>query len=422
MKYTITIAAFLFCLSIFGQGQKKRTLFLGNSYTNVNDLPQLVADVATSAGDTLIVDSNTPGGYTLQQHSTNSTSLSKIAAGNWDFVVLQEQSQLPSFPDGDVETYVFPYAKILDSIINANDPCAETVFYMTWGRKNGDASNCSSWPPVCSYVGMDSLLALRYKMMADSNHAIVSPVGAVWKYLRQNFPSIELYQSDESHPSVAGSYAAACSFYTAIFRKDPTLISFNSSLSAGDAAIIRNAAKLIVYDNLMNWNIGEFDPSANYTFSFSAPGHVSFVNGSANAMNYSWDLGDGTTSSGSDPAHDYTSIGSYTVTLVAEKCGMFDTISQVITVTALGITSEKNELTLNVFPNPATTILEIYSAYSNDLAFRIFNSIGAEVKTGIINKQENKIGISELSNGIYFLKLRSSSGSQASERFVKDSK
>jgi hypothetical protein len=110
---------------------------------------------------------------------------------------------------------------------------------------------------------MDSLLNLRYRMMADSNNAIVSPVGAVWENIRQNFPLIDLYQADESHPSVAGSYAAACCFYTALFRKDPTLITFNSGLSATDAANIKNAAKLIVYDNLLNWHIGEYDSLIN---------------------------------------------------------------------------------------------------------------------------------------------------------------
>lgn len=148
---------------------------------------------------------------------------------------------------------------------------------MTWGRKNGDASNCASWPPVCTYSGMDSLLNLRYRMMADSNNAIVSPVGAVWKYIRQNFPLIDLYQSDESHPSVAGTYAAACSFYTALFRKDPTAITFNSTLSTTDAANIRTAAKLIVYDSLMNWHIGAYDPLANFTYSISNGNQVSFT-------------------------------------------------------------------------------------------------------------------------------------------------
>lgn len=257
MNFKLLLLSLFICSIVNGQGLTKRTLFLGNSYVYVNDLPQMVADAAISTGDTFIFDSNSPGSYTLQGHSTNATSLAKIGVGNWDYVILQEQSQRPSLPIGQVATDVFPYAHVLDSIINAENPCAETVFYMTWGRKYGDASNCASWPPVCTYAGMDSLLNLRYRMMADSNDAIVSPVGAVWNYIIQNFPLIELYQVDESHPSVAGTYAAACSFYSVLFRKDPTLIAFNSSLSATDAANIRAAAKLIVYDNLMNWHVGE---------------------------------------------------------------------------------------------------------------------------------------------------------------------
>ena len=237
-KYSISLIAFLISVGCYAQ-DTYRALFLGNSYTYVNNLPQMITDMATSTGDVFIYDSNAPGGYTLQGHSSNATSLAKIAIGNWDYVVLQEQSQLPSFPISQVQTDVFPFAKMLDSTINADNPCVETVFYMTWGRKNGDASNCASWPPVCTYAGMDSLLDLRYRMMADSNNAIVSPVGRVWNYVRQLYPSLELYQPDESHPSVAGTYVAACTFYTVMFRKDPTDITFNSTLTPTDAANIR---------------------------------------------------------------------------------------------------------------------------------------------------------------------------------------
>ncbi len=160
MKFNLFLLFSLGCLLISAQ-TTKRVLFLGNSYTNVNNLPQMLADVASSVGDVVTFDSNTPGGYTLQGHSTNASSLSKIAIGNWDYVVLQEQSQLPSFSNTQVANSVFPYAHYLDSLINAQNPCAETAFYMTWGRKNGDASNCTSWPPVCTYAGMDSLLSLR---------------------------------------------------------------------------------------------------------------------------------------------------------------------------------------------------------------------------------------------------------------------
>src|SRR5262245_3027863 len=100
MKYLfLLILFFAFWIGLLNaQPLKKKVLFLGNSYTTVNNLPQLIAGIATSTGDTLVFDSNAPGGYTLQGHFSNNLSIGKISAGNWDNVVLQEQSQRPSFP------------------------------------------------------------------------------------------------------------------------------------------------------------------------------------------------------------------------------------------------------------------------------------------------------------------------------------
>ena len=233
-------------------GQKKNVLFLGNSYTYENNLPQMVADMATSTGDTVIYDMYAPGGATFYGHSLSTISTGKIMTGNWDYVVLQGQSLelWGNFPDIEVSV---PGAVSLDSLINIYNPCGETMFYRTWGRKNGFGST--------SYFTLDSIIHVNYVKLADSLNGVLSPVGEVWKYIIENFPAIELYQADESHPSVAGTYAAACCFYSALFRKDPSLSNFNSSVSATDATIIKAAAKIIVYDSLLKWHIGEYDSS-----------------------------------------------------------------------------------------------------------------------------------------------------------------
>jgi len=408
MKRIIVIILFpILGLSINSQGQSStiKVLFLGNSYTSVNDLPLMVANVANSVGDTLIYDSNTPGGCTLQQHSTNSTSLAKIASDNWDFVVLQEQSQLPSFPISQVESEVFPYAEILDGIINNHNPCTETVFYMTWGRKNGDSQNCASWPPVCTYSGMDSLLNLRYRMMADSNDAILSPVGEVWKYIRTNFPSIELYQSDESHPSIAGSYAAACSFYTALFRKDPTSITYNSTLSSDVAENIRTAAKLVVYDSLMKWNIGEFDPQSDFTYLELESGNIAFTNHSLNASSYFWDFGDGNTSQFSNPTNFYSLEGDYLVRLIASNCSMSDSSEQNINI-ILSTIKDQNLLCLKLFPNPTYSTVTLYAnSILFGSSFRIFNSYGENILKGKIKAEETLIDLNKFPSGVYIINI-----------------
>lgn len=394
----------LFCI-INLQSQTKNILFLGNSYTFVNDLPQTLAYVATSAGKTLNFDSNAPGGYTLQGHSTNAQSLAKIAAGNWDFVVLQEQSQLPSFPDFQVFSDVFPYARILDSLINVSNPCTETVFFMTWGRKNGDSYNCPNWPPVCTYLGMDSLLNLRYSMMADSNQAILSPVGAVWRYIRQNYPQIELYQSDESHPSEAGTYAAACCFFTVVFREDPLLITYNSTLNNADAANIRNACRQVVYNNLLSFHVGEYDPQA--VFSYQSQGNnIIFTNNSLNADTYKWSFGDGDFSTVANPVHNYSLTGSYQVKLTAERCGMQDTLTQLINIISTDISNNPDENDIKIFPNPAQNELNInFIGDYYKLNYYISDISGKEILSGMINQKLSTINIASLSKGLYFIRL-----------------
>ncbi|MFN5793339.1 MAG: hypothetical protein ACK455_00960, partial [Bacteroidota bacterium] len=139
---TLTVAVLSLLIVAYSNAETKRVLFIGNSYIYTNNLPQVLKDVALSNGDDVIFDSSAPGGHTFQQHSTNATTLSKIAQGNWDYIILQEQSQRPAFPISQVQTEVFPYAAYLDSLAKAQNPCATVMYYMTWGRKNGDASNC----------------------------------------------------------------------------------------------------------------------------------------------------------------------------------------------------------------------------------------------------------------------------------------
>lgn len=422
MKYIFLTLISVFACEINAQPVVPRVLFIGNSYTAVNNLPQMTYDLAKSAGDSMYFDSSTPGGYTFQLHSTNATSLSKIAQGNWDYVVLQEQSQIPSFTDAEVVSMCFPYARMLDSLINAQSPCAETVFYMTWGRKNGDATNCAVWPPVCTYLGMDSLLNLRYRMMADSNQAVVSPVGAVWRYIRANYPAIELYQADESHPSVAGSYAAACSFYTALFRKDPALITNDGALSASDALTIRNVVHTVVFDSLSVWHIGEYDPVADINYYVNPDNEVDFSNLSSYADSYLWQYGDGDTSSLENPSHIYTSPGIYTVSLVASHCTYSDTAEMTVNIYPVGISAPKEGSRLTVYPNPAQNSVSIEIIKNGDFPVQveIYNCMGSCVFKGICDnvKHIGNIDISELPKGIYFLSIKNKSYSVT--KFVKE--
>jgi PKD repeat protein len=316
----ILLSSLFFCSGLVLKAQQNnKVLFLGNSYTGVNNLPQIINDVALSVGDTLIFESNTPGGYQLIDHSLDIVSQNKIMAGGWDYIVLQGQSQEPITNPNDFGNG----CSALYNQIRQYNSCTVIMPYMTWGRKNGDANNCSTFPIMCTYEGMDTTLRDKYLDQTSFVNGEVSPVSVVWSYLRQNHPSIELYQADESHPSAAGSYAAACCFYAAIFKKDPTLITYNFSLNVTDASIIKNAAKTIVYDSLSLWDYKR-PPIADFGYSVGS-GVNEIIFGPINPQvrqNYFWDFGDDTTSTLQYPTHSYLSEGNYTVELTTTNCDL----------------------------------------------------------------------------------------------------
>ena len=306
------ILAYLLFLPFATFGQSYDVLFLGNSYTSFNNLPQLVSDIANSMGDTVNFDSNTPGGATFNAHSTNATTLSKISQNEWDFVVLQAQSQEPSFSPGQVANDVYPYAQILIDSIAQNSSCTEPLFYMTWGRKYGDQQNCVAYPPICSYEGMQDRLRKSYLEMANTHNASVSPVGIAWKNAMALDSNIELYTTDNSHPSLLGSYLAACTFYSSIFKKSSVGSSSTAGIDSATAVFLQTVASSTVLDSLSAWNIFNAD------FSNVVNGNtVTMTNTSSNYENLLWDFGDGSQSTDTDPTHIYTASGNYTIILTA---------------------------------------------------------------------------------------------------------
>lgn len=334
---------FLSCLSAVGlalslHAQTTRVLFIGNSYTSVNDLPEMTRQLALSLGNTLVVASSMPGGTTFSQHCALAATQNLIAQGNWDLTVLQEQSQLPSFPPTQVAAQCLPYAAQLVSQVRAASPCAEPVFYMTWGRENGDQQNCASWPLVCTYAGMQQQLRQSYLQMAQDNSAECAPAGMAWKRMREEFPAINLYSSDGSHPSVAGSYLVACTLYSTFFRTSSVGASFTSSLDAATALTLQQVASSVVLDSLGTWNIGINDPVALPEHTDLGGGQVQFSQNSTGATAHFWSLGDGSTSLQGTFTHTYANSGTYTVMYVAtDACGRTDTSTFTVQVVAAGI-------------------------------------------------------------------------------------
>lgn len=392
-----------------------RVLFVGNSYTEVNSLPQMVQQVAESMGETVEWQSNTPGGCTFRQHCSN-RSMELVRQGGWDYVVLQEQSQLPSFPQEQVESEVFPYAgRLVDSVYRYS-PCAEPVFYMTWGRRNGDEHNAPYFPVLGTYEGMDSMLCLRYMFMAQAFDASLCPVGRVWRRLREQHPEVELYQSDGSHPSVAGSYAAACAFYTMFFRRDPDSIVYAAGLEASVAQTIRGAVHDVVFEDLVSWR----RPCPEARFEVRSPDGDSlrreFVSFSLHADSLLWLFGDGaelaTASTDSVAGHRFAEGGTYEVSLVARRHCMADTLTLAVEVPAdstgpspVGVVPAEGVEAPRVYPNPVSGRLTIDGP--DVVSVEVYDPSGRSVaRFGGTNHPD----LGSLAAGVYLLRIRFASG------------
>ena len=336
--YKIGLSCLFTILSCASFGTIRKVLFIGNSYTYTNNMPLMVQSIATAFGDTVIYDESDPGGYTLQQHTTNPATIAKIASRQWDVVIIHEQSEMPSFPPAQVMTDVYPYATRLDSMVHANDTCSQTMFLMTWGHANGDPANCAGYPAICTYDGMQQRLRESYMEMAATNHAAVAPVGMAFKIMMDSLYSPWLYTTDSSHPIVPGSYLEACVVYASLFHKPSRNCSYLAGLTAADAATLQRVADKVVFDSIALWQGYGHYPNAGFTHT-SSGNSVIFAGQPGTATGYSWSFGDMGTDTSANPTHVYASAGTYLVTHTVFTSCFRETLTDTIHIGTTGVFS-----------------------------------------------------------------------------------
>ncbi|MCC8153430.1 MAG: succinylglutamate desuccinylase/aspartoacylase family protein [Tannerellaceae bacterium] len=219
-----------------------RALFIGNSYTYYNQLPEMVKALAASSGDKLSVRMIEHGGWTLQKHAENKETTDAIKDGGWDFVVLQEQSQAPAKEREWVAMHMYPPAKELDNLRKMFNPSGKTVFYMTWGHN------------IETYNEMQQRIAESYVDITNQQDAWCAPVGIAFKRVREENPGIQLYDPDKSHPALPGSYLAANVFYSLFYQK-PYRSDYYAGLPEQEAVYLQRIAQEVVFSNPTLWNV-----------------------------------------------------------------------------------------------------------------------------------------------------------------------
>ena len=182
--------------------KEMKVLFVGNSYTYFNDMPNtFFVKEAEAAGINAEVTAITKGGYRLSQFADSENEQGQrlrqaIKDKHYDCAVLQEQSLNPikneeSFLSG---------VKELKDLIDAK--CF--ILYATWGRNEGSPELEAL---KLTREEMTEKLSLAYNKAAAEHGMRVAEVGKA--FLEYSGDRDELYDKDKSHPSLLGSAIAA---------------------------------------------------------------------------------------------------------------------------------------------------------------------------------------------------------------------
>ncbi len=178
-----------------------RVLFIGNSHTYVNDMPQIFKEICEAWGVKTEVMMLAHGGMGWDFHVNQPEVRFNILYGEYDYVVLQHTAH----PMGDPDIMRISAEKLIRLIKDAG---ANPVLYMTWTAK---ADGPDKQPEVSRV----------YREIGSDHHCLVAPVGDVWWKYHEMESRIELYAEDGQHASAAGSRLAAFTLAAAILGKAP---------------------------------------------------------------------------------------------------------------------------------------------------------------------------------------------------------
>ena len=213
-------------------------LFIGNSHTYVNNLPEIFKNVAKSAGIDVNVAAVTNGGWTLEKHASlddtyGSATDAVLKGRKFDFVVLQEQSTRPA---AEPEKFCAAVEKLLEKI---KENGASPYLYCTWGHKTGGAAlEKHGW----TTESMTENVAESFDAVGKKFGVPVAHVGKAFLEVSTNHSEIDLYAPDLLHASKYGSFLAALVIFAKIFNYDVTTVDYDYVFTEEEAAILKNAA------------------------------------------------------------------------------------------------------------------------------------------------------------------------------------
>lgn len=204
-------------------GGPRRILFVGDSLTYVNDLEKKVAEFAAAAGiGEVVCDREVEGGAPLKTLYNNTDAKKRIAEGNYDIVVLQED-----LPETEVSIFK-DYAARFDRICKAAG--SKVVLFAPWSYKR------------LGWISTEGIHKAHEEVAAKLG-ARVAPVGLAWKRA-QELRVINFFQKDKEHPNFRGTYLAAAVIFSIIWRRTPVGVDYKpgGTVTEEEVAFLQSVA------------------------------------------------------------------------------------------------------------------------------------------------------------------------------------
>jgi hypothetical protein len=148
----------------------------------------------------------------------------------FDVAVMMDCSQCPIHPR--LKPAFTDFAKKDSDIVRAHG--AIPVLFMSWAYADKPE--------------MTAQLAEAYTTAGNANNALVIPAGLAFARAIQKQPELNLYAPDKRHPSLAGTYLAACAVFAALTGRSPVGNSYLAGIDEPTARFLQTIAWETVQD------------------------------------------------------------------------------------------------------------------------------------------------------------------------------
>ena len=232
-------------------------LFLGNSLIFYNDMPKLFEQLARAAGKDIFVDSVTKGSATISHFAAADDPLGirareMLAGRSWDYVIIEPSRRISPFEDSVLRAET-QAAQVVRQL--AAEAGAKILLYAVWGNNNGEVKeHIAEAPPRMPAVAVHPYPRREHTLfMHQVAHQIadvlgdapIAEAGLAFERMLDIAGDTELYHTDLRHPSLAGSYLAACVIFCTIFGEKTEHIPYTAELT--DCHTLQTVADAIVF-------------------------------------------------------------------------------------------------------------------------------------------------------------------------------